>query len=104
MKDYTQMLKFIKERFERYQTYHQILGIKSDNLTDEIVKDAYDKRCREMNLMLEDCEEGNEKVQEIKAIMQSAFDDAYAALKDENARKHYQEVLDYIEKQKGEER
>ncbi len=104
MGKYSQILTLIKGRFERYQTYYQILDIKPYNVTDEMVKEAYDKKCQEMNLFLKDCEQANEEVEEIREIMQLAIDDAYSALKDENSRKHYQELLNYIEKQKGEER
>lgn len=104
MGKYSQMLTLIKERFERYQTYYQLLAIKPDDLTDEMVKEVYDRKCQEIRNLLKDCEQGNEEVEEIREIMQVAIDDAYSALKDENSRKHYQELLNYIEEKKGEER
>ena len=91
--------ELIEERFERYQTYYQLLGIQPNGITDEIVKEAYDKKCKELSLMLKDLQkqgledEGNE----IREIIQTALDDAYRALKDENSRQHYQDVLDSIE-------
>lgn len=105
MAKYSEMLKLIRERFERYQTYYQILTISPINVTDEIVKEAYDKKIRELEILLADCEQGYEEIEEIETIMRTAFEDAYNALKDEDARKHYQDILNYIEEHKeGEER
>ena len=84
----------IKERFNRYQTYYQILGLKNQNITDNQVKEAYDRKCKELNLMLEGCPE--EEAEEIRSIIQVALDDAYTALKTEDSRSNYQEILDNI--------
>lgn len=100
MGKYSEMLEFIKERFGRYQTYYQILGINPANVTDEIARRAYEEKIREMNLMLADCEQGYEEVEEIETIMRTAFDDAYNAVKDENSREHYQELLDGKEEER----
>ena len=84
----------IKERFNRYQTYYQILGLKNQNITDDQVKEAYDEKCKELDLMLKGCPE--EEAKEIRTIIQDALDDAYTALKSENSRSNYQEILDNI--------
>ncbi|MBQ2938613.1 MAG: hypothetical protein IJE05_07095 [Clostridia bacterium] len=89
------LLKYIKERFARYQTYYQILGIRNCDITDENVKLAYERKCTELKALLKDS--SGEQIEEIRIIIQTALDDAYMALKDENSRKHYQELLDNIE-------
>lgn len=95
MGKYDLIIEFVKERFEKYQTYYQTLGVDPNALTDDIVKEAYEKRCTELELMIE---KFNEKVaDEIRNIVQLALDDAYNALKDENSRKHYKELLDSME-------
>ena len=86
------ILKYIKNRFNRYQTYYQILGLNDNNITDEKVKQTYEKKCNELNLMLKDVPE--EIKQEIKETIQSALDDAYLALKSENSRRHYKDLQD----------
>ena len=112
------LVKYLKERFGRYQTNYQVLGIKSSNITDKEVKDAYDNKCNQLNKMLEGCEETelksilknckqdeieeakeiiHEAFEEIRATMQDALDDAYTALKTEDSRSHYQDILDDIE-------
>lgn len=88
------LVKYIKERFKVYQTYYQILGLRNQNITDEKVKEAYDKKCRELNLMLRDCPE--EESEEIRTTIQEALDDAYTALKTEDSRTNYQKILDSI--------
>ena len=37
------ILKYIKDRFNRYRTYYQILSLDDNNITDEKVKQAYEK-------------------------------------------------------------
>ena len=44
--------------------------------------------------MLEGCPE--EEAEEIRSIIQVALDDAYTALKTEDSRSNYQEILDNI--------
>lgn len=112
------LVEYLKKRFNRYQTNYQILGVKSNNITDKDVKEAYDNKCMQLNKMLEGCQETElksilknckedeieeakiivyEAFEEIRTIMQDALDDAYTALKTEDSRSHYQEILDKIE-------
>lgn len=112
------LVGYLKNRFDRYQTYYQVLGIRNCNVTDETVKEAYDNKCMQLNKMLEGNEEAelklilknckddeieeakrivNEAFNEIRSKIQETLDDAYLALKTENARSHYQDVLDTIE-------
>lgn len=112
------LVEYLKKRFNRYQTYYQVLGIKNNNITDKDVKEAYDNKCKQLNKMFEGCEETeiksilknckedeieeakiivHETFVEIRTIMQDALDDAYTAIKTEDSRSHYQEILDKIE-------
>ena len=99
MGKYDQIEKYIEERFQRYQTYYQILSIKPEGVTDDIVKEAYDKKCKQIDSLLKGCEE--DEVKGIREIIQDALDDAYSALKSEQSRKNYQDLLDFLAK-KGE--
>lgn len=92
---YANLLEIIKRRFERYQSYYETLGINPDNVTDELVKQVYDNKCRELENMVKGIEE--EEVQSIREIIQTELDDAYRALKTEDSRRNYQVVLDSIE-------
>lgn len=95
----SKLVKFIKERFSKYETYFQILGIKDYDINDEIVKEAYDKKCTELNIMLKgSC---GEEIDEIREMIQETLENAYIALKTADSRKHYKELLEKI---KGEER
>lgn len=93
MKNYN-FLESIKEKFSNYQTYYQILGINPDNVSDEIVKETYDNKCMQLNNMLKGYK--SEGIQELKELIQTTLDDAYTALKNENSRKHYDELLESI--------
>lgn len=93
MKNYN-FLESIKEKFSNYQTYYQILGINPDNVSDEIVKETYDNKCMQLNNMLKGYK--SEGIQELKELIQTTLDDAYTALKSENSRKHYDELLESI--------
>lgn len=95
MGKYDLLLENVKKRFGKYQTYYQVLGIKKDNVTDEQVKNAYDKKCSELKTMLRGCK--GKELEEIEEIIRVALDDAYTALKTEASRKHYQDILDEIE-------
>ena len=88
------LVKHIKERFSEYQTYYQILGLSNQNITDEKVKEAYEKKCNELSAMLKGCPE--EEIEEIRETIQEALDDAYTALKTKNSRSNYQDILDNI--------
>lgn len=88
------ILKYIKDRFNRYRTYYQILSLNDNNITDEKVKQAYEKKCNELNLMLKDVPE--EIKEEIEETIRRALDDAYFALKSEDSRRHYKDLLDNI--------
>jgi preprotein translocase subunit Sec63 len=85
------LLENIKEKFSKYKPYHEILGINLDLTNDEEVKNAYDNKCMQLNMMLKDYE--GEGIQEIRELIQMTLDDAYMALKTENARKNYKELL-----------
>lgn len=91
--------ELIEERFERYQTYYQLLGIKSKGVDNAIVEDAYNNKCKQLQMLRENCEKEGvaEEAEEIFEMIQTALDDAYSALKDENSREHYQDILDSIE-------
>lgn len=137
MGKYDLIIELVKKRFEKYQTYYQTLGVDPNALTDDIVKEAYEEKSKELKSMLEVPEEFyrkkyrqlkqewkqdlktldksvteeeiksivQEEIQEaiskLENIIQPALDDAYNALKDENSRKHYKELLDSV---KGSER
>lgn len=89
------LLENIRRRFERYQTYYQILGLKKENLTDEQVKEAYDRKCYELKMMLKDCK--GKELEKVEDVIKSALDDAYTALKTESSRKNYEHMLSEIE-------
>lgn len=95
MGKYDLIIKLVKERFERYQTYHQILGVDPSIDNDDLIKDTYEKRCTELELMIEKFDE--EVADEIRNIVKPALEDAFNALKDKNSRKHYRELLDSME-------
>lgn len=77
---------------DRYQTYYQILGLENNaNITDEKVKKAYENKCAELNLLIKSC---GEDFKEIIDSLQWSFYDAYIALKTEDSRRHYQDILD----------
>ena len=58
---------------------------------NEVIKNAYDDKCRQLNGMLKGYE--SEAIQEIRELIQTTLDDAYSALKTENSRKHYRDLL-----------
>ena len=93
MKNYN-FIESIKEKFSNYQTYYQILGVNPNSITDEKVKMAYDNKCMQLNNMLKDYK--SEGIQEVRELIQITLDDAYTALKTENSRKHYNELLEKI--------
>lgn len=89
--DKSGLLESIKEKFSKYKTYYEILGINSNEATDEKVRTAYNNRCIQLIKMLRGCDRG--EVQEVRELIQTTFDDAYTALKTENSRKNYNELL-----------
>lgn len=93
MKNYN-FIESLRKRISNYQTYYQILGINSDNVTDEIVEVTYHNKSMQLNKMLKDCK--NEGMKEIKELIQTTLDDAYTALKTKKSRKHYNELLKTI--------
>lgn len=93
------IIRSIKQKFCTYKTYYEILGLHNSNTNDKEVKEKYEEKSKELRLLLEHC--SGEEIEKIRTIIQDALDDAYNALKDENSRIHYQDILDSIE---GEER
>ena len=85
------LLEYIKEKFSNYQNYYEILGVDPSRATDEVIKNAYDDKCRQLKGMLKGYE--SEAIQEIRELIQTTLDDAYSALKTENSRKHYRDLL-----------
>lgn len=100
-------LSYVFESFNDYRNYYKILGINKKSLTDKEVREAYDRQLYQLKKMLEKCEK-NARYDELKNKIETTLMDAYVALKSENSRKHYEELLDSIEKKKiedeGEER
>lgn len=90
MKNYN-IFENIKEKFSKYETYYEILGVNSNSATDVAIKDAYDNKCMQLKEMLKGYE--SEAIQEIRELIQTTLDDAYTALKTEDSRKHYNELL-----------
>ena len=89
------IIKQIKERFSNYEDYYKILQIDKNNVTDEKVKDAYDNRCKQLEGILRGL--NGEIIEEIRNLIQQSLDDAYTALKTENSRNNYNNLLDSIE-------
>lgn len=88
------MFEKIKEKFSKYETYYEILGVKPNSATDEKVKDSYDNKCMQLDEMLKNYK--SEAIQEIRELIQTTLDDAYTALKTEDSRRHYNELLKTI--------
>ena len=89
----------LKRRFSEYQEYYKILAIKKEEATDIRVKEAYELQKMQLENMLQNLEGKN--TEELRTIILTTLEDAYNALKDENSRKHYEEILKRI---KGDER
>lgn len=88
------MIEKIKEKFSKYETYYEILGVNPNSANDEVIKNAYDNKCMQLNEMLKGYE--SEAIQEIRELIQTTLDDAYTALKTEDSRRHYNELLKTI--------
>lgn len=88
------ILEKIKEKFTKYETYYEILGVKPNSVTDEKVKYSYDNKCMQLDEMLKSCK--SESIQEIRELIQTTLDDAYTALKTEDSRRNYNELLKTI--------
>ena len=109
--DSLSILDNIRKRFTTYETYYQILGINPSGLTDEKVKEAYEEKCRQLDLLFlksqqdlarkESQTEPNleleKQILELKDIIQTTFGDAFNALKSEHSRKNYNELLGKID-------
>ena len=108
--DSLSILDNIRKRFTTYETYYQILGINPSGLTDEKVKEAYEEKCRQLDLLFlksqqdlarkESQTEPNleleKQIHELKEIIQTTLSDAFNALKSEHSRKNYNELLEKI--------
>lgn len=88
------MVEKIKEKFSKYETYYEILGVRPNSVTDEKVKDSYDNKCMQLDEMLKSYK--SEAIQEIRELIQTTLDDAYTALKTEDSRRYYNELLKTI--------
>lgn len=95
------IVETIKQKFQKYETYYDTLGIKNrDTVTDEEVKEAYERKINELNAFFSEteCKEGySQEIEELKNIMLTAYQDAYSALKTLHSRKNYQDLLDSME-------
>ena len=89
----------LKMKFLEYQEYYKILAIKKEKATDISVKEAFEFQKKQLEKMLQNYQGRN--TEELRTIILTTLEDAYNALKDENSRKHYEELLMSI---KGEER
>ena len=89
----------LKRKFSEYQEYYKILAIKKEETTDSSVKEAFEFQKMQLKKMLQNFEGKN--TEELRTIILTTLEDAYNALKDENSRKHYEEILMRI---KGDER
>lgn len=87
-------LDLIKQLYTGYKTYYEILQIKRAGITDEIVKKAYKEKIKELENMCIDFPQA--EIIEFKNKIRQTLDDAYTALKTENSRKHYDELLNSI--------
>ena len=104
-------LDFILNRLDQYEDYFHILGIKyswkdgeelsqeEERKLDEMVESSYRKNMVALDKMLIGMED-HEKYNEIKQRFQTRLNDAYTALKNKDARKHYIEMLKEIESER----
>ena len=84
----------IKNRFNSYKSYYQMLDINPKNVTDEIVKEKYDNKIYELEKIFKNCD--GKEYQEVKKMIKEALNDAYSALKSEHSRTNYNELLEGI--------
>ena len=89
----------LKRKFLEYQEYYKILAIKKEDATDISVKEAFEFQKKQLEKMLQNFE--GRYTEELRTIILTTLEDAYSALKDEDSRKHYEELLMSI---KGEQR
>ncbi len=108
--DSLDVLNNIRKKFTSYETYYQILGINPSGLTDEKVKEVYEEKSRQLDLLFlksqqdlarkESQTEPNleleKQILELKDIIQTTLSDAFNALKSEHSRKNYNELLGKI--------
>ena len=88
------LVNSIKEKFSDYKTYYEILGIKPEEVTDEKVKNIYEEKLKQLEFMFKDY--NNEAIKEVEEMIKTSLDNAYAALKSENSRRNYDELLKKI--------
>lgn len=88
------LVNSIKEKFSDYKTYYEILGIKPEEVTDEKVKNIYEEKLKQLDFMFKDY--NNESIKEVEEMIKTSLDNAYAALKSENSRRNYDELLKKI--------
>ena len=81
----------LKRKFSEYQEYYKILAIKKEEATDISVKEAFEFQKKQLEKMLQNFE--GRYTEELRTIILTTLEDAYSALKDENSRKHYEEIL-----------
>lgn len=89
------LLNSIKEKFSNYKTYYEILGIKPEEATDEKVKNIYEEKLKQLEFMFKDY--NNEAIKEVEELIKTSLDNAYTALKSENSRRNYDELLKKIQ-------
>lgn len=100
---------FILQRLNQYENYFHVLGLifnenKREYYTSEIeeqkinqqVKELYDSKIKQLNKLLEGCENLPE-YEKIKENFKEKFYDAYNALKDRNSRINYIKLLDELD-------
>ena len=91
--------KNLRRKFSEYQEYYKILAIKKEKATDISVKEAFEFQKKQLEKVLQNFE--GRYTEELRTIILTTLEDAYSALKDEDSRKHYEELLMSI---KGEQR
>jgi len=99
------ILESARRSFESYENYYQILKLDRKNLDDEKVEKAYLDKCESIEHFFRGCKEDTDKrILELKEMMLISAKDAYSALKTEQGRINYKELLEEIERKVKEEK
>lgn len=100
MEDYNLVKKLLK-KIEEPKTYYEILGITAEWVTDSIVEEAYKDKMKQAESMLKTFKGADSKdIELLKDRIETAFNDAYSALKSEHSRKNYEELLKFVNSEK----
>ena len=107
-------LNFIKRYLKTYENYFHLLGLPYDESKieyytskneeekiNEIVKELYKNKLWQLEKMLQSCEK-SEELQKIKEEFIVIIQDAYTALKDNNSRENYIDLLKKIQNKNSE--